>query len=77
MVGTSTGFIKEKAPCGRRVRGSRYHEDDGSGMLCDDVNYACGCRTIVHIFHDGSCRTRTIRHDGRMLVNELSAEHAE
>ena len=77
MVGTSTGFTKEKAPCGKRVVGSRYHEADGSGMVCDDVHYACGCRTILHQFHDGSCRTRVIRHDGRVLLNELSAEHAE
>jgi hypothetical protein len=46
-------------------------------MLCNDVNYACGCREIQHQFHDGSCRTRVIRHDGRVLLNELSAEHAE
>ena len=77
MVGTSTAFTKERAPCGKRVSGSRYHEDDGSGMLCDDVNYACGCRELVHSFHDGSCRTRVIRHDGRVLLNQLSAEHAE
>lgn len=77
MVGTSTAFASERAPCGKRVNGSRYHEDDGSGMLCDDVNYACGCREIRHTFHDGSCRTRVVRHDGRVLLNELSAEHAE
>ncbi|MHA6794102.1 hypothetical protein ACVGVM_11420 [Pseudonocardia bannensis] len=77
MVGTSTGFTKERAPCGKRVDGSRYHEADGSGMVCDDVHYACGCRRILHQFHDGSCRTRVIRHDGRVLLNELSAEHAE
>ena len=52
-------------------------EDDGSGMLCNDVTYTCGCRSITHMFHDGSCRTRIVRHDGRVLLNELSAEHAE
>lgn len=78
MVGTSEGFTTaERAPCGRRVVGTRYHEDDGSGLLCDDVTYACGCRAISHTFHDGSCRIRVIRHDGRVLRNELSAEHAE
>jgi hypothetical protein len=46
-------------------------------MVFDDVNFACGCRTIQHQFHDGSCRTRVIRHDGRVLLNQLSAEHAE
>ena len=77
MVGTNTSIMKEKAPCGRRVTGVRYQEDDGSGMICNDVTYACGCRSISHVFHDGSWRTRTTRHDGRVLVNELSAEHAE
>ena len=78
MVGTSESFtVKERAPCGKLMAGARYHEDDGSGLLCDDVTYTCGCRRIVHSFHDGSCRTRVIRHDGRVLLNELSAEHAE
>ena len=77
MVGTSTGITEEKAPCGKRVGARRYHEDDGSGLLYNDVIYACGCRMISHTFHDGSCRTRTVRHDGRILANELSAEHAE
>ena len=48
MVGTSSAFAAEKAPCGRLVRGSRYHEDDDSGMVFNDVSYDCGCRTIVH-----------------------------
>jgi hypothetical protein len=77
VVGTSTSFTKEKAPCGRQVTGSRHHDEDSSGMMFDDVNFACGCRTIQHQFHDGSCRTRVIRHDGRVLLNQLSAEHAE
>ena len=77
MVGTSTSFTQERAPCGKHVSGSRYHEDDGSGMQCDDINYSCGCRSILHQFHDGSCRTRVIRHDGRVLLNQQSAEHAE
>ena len=77
MVGTKTRSPRRRPLPGRRVTGVRYHEDDGSGMLCDDVTYACGCRMISHVFHDGSWRTRTIRHDGRMLLNELSAEHAE
>jgi len=46
-------------------------------MVFDDVNYDCGCRKIRHQFHDGSVRSRVIRHDGRVLLNELSAEHGE
>jgi hypothetical protein len=77
VVGTRTPFTSERAPCGRRVGGSRYFEDYESGIRCDDVKYACGCRSMSHQFQDGSCRTRVIRHDGRVLLNELSAEHAE
>jgi hypothetical protein len=44
VVGTSTGFTGERAPCGKRVDGHRYHEEDGSGMVCNDVVYTCGCR---------------------------------
>jgi hypothetical protein len=77
VIGTRTPFTSERAPCGKRVSGTRYFEDDGSGIRCDDVTYACGCRLTSHQFHDGSCRTRVTRHDGRVLLNELSAEHAE
>ncbi|WP_214371011.1 hypothetical protein [Pseudonocardia sp. H11422] len=59
------------------MSGSRHHEGDASGMVFDDVMYTCGCRTFSHQFHDGSVRTRVIRHDGRVLSNQLSAEHAE
>jgi hypothetical protein len=77
MVGTSVPFSSERAPCGRRVAGSRHRESDDDGLSYDDMNYSCGCRHISHQFHDGSTRIRIIRHDGRVLLNELSAEHAE
>ncbi len=77
MIDTSTPFTSERAPCGKRVSGHRHHEDDESGMVCNDVTYDCGCQTTSHQFHDGSTRSRVIRHDGKVLRNELSAEHAE
>jgi hypothetical protein len=46
-------------------------------MVFDDIDYDCGCRVTSHQFHDGSLRSRVVRHDGRVLRNELSAEHAE
>ena len=45
MADTSTPFTNERAPCGKRVSGHRHREDDESGMVFDDVNYDCGCRT--------------------------------
>jgi hypothetical protein len=77
VIGTRTPFTSERAPCGKQVSGTRYFEDDGSGIRCDDAKYDCGCQSISHQFHDGSTRTRVTRHDGKLLVNELSAEHAE
>jgi hypothetical protein len=77
VVGTSVPFSGERAPCGKRVAGSRHREFDDDGLSYNDVNYACGCRQISHQFHDGSIRIRITRHDGRVLLNELSAEHAE
>ena len=74
MVGTSAGFTGERAPCGKRVNGHTYHEDDGSGILCNDVVYDCGCRKTVHEFHDGSCRTRIIRHDGKIVEDEFTRD---
>src|SRR4029077_4282560 len=46
MADASAAFTSERAPCGKRVSGHRHREDDESGMVFDDVNYDCGCRTI-------------------------------
>ena len=44
-------------------------------MLTLEVDFACGCRTIRHEYHDGSVSQKVIRHDGHVLVDEmLSAE---
>jgi hypothetical protein len=75
--GTSDPFSKERAPCGKRVGGSRHRESDDDGFAYNDVIYSCGCRHISHQFHDGSIRIRIVRHDGRVLLNEWSAEHGE
>jgi len=50
-------------------------EADDDGLLFDDLKYSCGCREIRHIYHDGSTRIRTIRHDGKVLMDEHSGEH--
>lgn len=75
MTGTLTHFTLERAPCGRLVDGDRSKDDDTEGLKFDDVHWACGCRTIRHEFHDGSVRLRTIRHDGKVLMDEHSGDH--
>ncbi|WP_158847784.1 hypothetical protein [Saccharothrix deserti] len=75
MVATSTHFTSEKAPCGRLKDGEHHREDDGDGFIVDHVDYACGCRRSRHEFHDGSVRIRVVRHDGKVLSDERSADH--
>lgn len=75
MTGTRTHFTKERAPCGRVVDGDRSQEDDFEGLRFDDLRYACGCRESRHEFHDGSVRIRTVRHDGKVLLDEHSGDH--
>jgi hypothetical protein len=77
VSGTSVPFSKERAPCGKTVGGSRHHESDDDGLAYNVVTYSCGCQHTQHQFHDGTFRTRVIRHDGRVLLNECSAEHGE
>ena len=73
---TSTNpFTGQQAPCGRIVDGETYQDQDDEAMVTEGVDYACGCRTIRHEYHDGSVSQKVVRHDGRVLVDELrSAE---
>jgi hypothetical protein len=75
MISTSVPFTAEKAPCGKLMDGRRHQEDDDDGLRFDDLIYACGCRQTRHVFHDGSMRFRTVRHDGKVLADEHSADH--
>jgi hypothetical protein len=72
---TRTHLTQERAPCGRVVDADRSQEDDFEGLRFDDKQYACGCRQTRHEFHDGSVRLRTIRHDGKVLMDEHSGDH--
>jgi len=42
-------------------------------VLTLEVDFACGCRTIHHEYHDGSVSQKIIRHDGHVLVDELNS----
>jgi hypothetical protein len=75
MSATSTSFNSQQAPCGRIVDGESYQDRDEETLLTQEMDYACGCRTIRHEYHDGSLSQKVIRHDGTVLVDELlSAE---
>jgi hypothetical protein len=71
----TTHFPRKKAPCGRRATGNRHIEGDDEGLSYDDFTFGCGCREIRHVYHDGSVRIGTIRHDGKVLRDERSGDH--
>ena len=74
MVAT-TSFTQVQAPCGRLVDGETYQDRDEETLLTLEVDFACGCRTVRHEYHDGSVSQKIIRHDGHVLVDEMfSAE---
>lgn len=75
MATTSSSFDSHRAPCGRVVSGESYEDRDDQALLTEEMSFACGCRIIRHEYHDGSVSRRVIRHDGKVLVDELlSAE---
>ena len=71
---TTTGtFTQQQAPCGRIVGGETYQDDDTEVVVTLETDYACGCRAIHHEYHDGSVSRTIVRHDGRILIDELLA----
>jgi hypothetical protein len=52
-----------------------YEDHDDDCVVTRGVEFACGCRSLQHEYHDGSVSRRVVRHDGRVIVDELlSAE---
>jgi hypothetical protein len=75
MALRNTSFQSQQAPCGQVVNGESYQDQDDEILVTEELDYACGCRTIRHEYHDGSVSAKVVRHDGRVLVDELlSAE---
>ena len=70
MTVTSSSFNSQQAPCGRIVDGENYQDRDDETLLTQEMDYACGCRTIRHEYHDGSMSQKVVRHDGIVLVDE-------
>ena len=75
MVGTRTGFTGELAPCGRTVDWQHYQDDDDEGLVIRDEYYSCGCRRILHTYHDGSIHSTVIRHNGTVMKERFSPDH--
>ena len=73
MVPTNTSFKSRQAPCGQIVDGESYQDRDEEVLLTEETDYACGCRSIRHEYHDGSVSARVIRHDGTVLTDEIDS----
>jgi membrane-bound inhibitor of C-type lysozyme len=74
-MNVSGTFESRQAPCGRFVAGRHYQDRDSEVVITHEVDYACGCHTIEHEYHDGSRSYTIVRHDGVVLEDQLiSAE---
>lgn len=69
----SGSFKNQTAPCGRIVDGENFRDEDPDVVVTLEIEFACGCRSIQHEYHDGSVSRTVTRHDGRVLVDELIA----
>jgi hypothetical protein len=75
MAVSTAAFKSQRAPCGQIVDGESYQDQDEEVLVTEERDYACGCRTCRHEYHDGSVSSKVVRHDGTVLVDELlSAE---
>jgi hypothetical protein len=70
----TTSFEGERAPCGRLGHADRNEVEDEDGLILEETIYACGCRAQRREFHDGSYQRKVIRHNGRVLRDELTFE---
>jgi hypothetical protein len=75
MVGTRIRFAHEQAPCGRTVDGEHYRDNDEEGFVVRDEYYECGCRTILHEYHDGSVHTTALHHNGTVVRERFAPDH--
>jgi len=72
MPVTSTSLKGQQAPCGQIVEAEQREDRDDECLLTGDLQYACGCRSISHQYHDGAVSRKVIRHDGVVLVDEIA-----
>lgn len=64
-------FKAQQAPCGRLVDGEHYEDHDDECIVTQETVYACGCQSIRREYHDGAVSRRIVRHDGKLLLDEL------
>lgn len=72
-MNASGTFQAQQAPCGKLVAGENYEDHDDECTVTRETVYACGCQSIQHEYHDGSVARRVVRHDGKLLVDEMQS----
>ena len=71
MALMTTSFKAEQAPCGQIVGGERCVDRDEEVLITEELDYACGCCSIRHEYHDGSFSRKVVHHNGNILLDEL------
>ena len=64
-------FTAQQAPCGKIVDADDYEDRDDDAIVTLGIEYACGCVSIQHEYHDGSVACKVTHHSGRVLKEEL------
>ena len=72
-MNSSGTFKAQQAPCGKLVAGEHFEDHDDECTVTRETVYACGCQSIDHEYHDGSVARRVVRHDGKLLVDEMQS----
>lgn len=70
MTATISRFEARVAPCGLQRDGDSYVTEDDQGLITEELQFACGCRTSREEFHDGSVHRMVVDHRGRVLTDE-------
>ena len=73
MALTRHHITGQPAPCGRVVDADDFEDRDEEALLTQEIDYACGCVSTRHQYHDGSVACRIVHHNGRVLSEELLA----
>ena len=70
MSATAAAFESRLAPCGHKHGGETFLTEDHQGLVTEELRFTCGCRRSREEFHDGSCHSMVVHHDGRVLADE-------
>ena len=75
MVATTSQFTGRQAPCGNVQDGDLFESEDAQGLITEQRRYKCGCQWLRQEYHDGSVYHRIVRHDGKVIEDQIIGEH--